>query len=117
MNETYLSDASFNKIEAALLAEVRRRNSDRYFGLLSNTADELGKALKDKNFAVDKTEHRIKAVLFDTLAECELHCKLAPEYSAMDFEKFKEVAGDSWRNPSHYYPQKGSNAIVFLCEW
>lgn len=117
MTETYLSNASFQKIEAALLAERQRRNTDRYYGLTLRTADELEKTLKNEFFAIRRTERSVKAIIFDTQTECDFHCRLAPEYKAMNFDQFKEVAGNSWRYPDCYYPQKGSNAIIFFYEW
>lgn len=112
-NTVLLSTESFEKIAKCIVQEQYRYSTDKYFGLTLKS-DELKTLLKNKYFAVFKSEQLVKAVICDDLGKCELFCDLSKGYSPMDFSGFKSAAGDRWRYPHLYYPQKQSNWIVYI---
>lgn len=112
-NTILLSSKSFEELAKCIVQEQYRYNTDRYFGLTLNS-EELKALLENKYFAVSKNEQLVKAVICDDLDKCELFCGLSKGYSPMDFSGFKSAAGDRWRYPHLYYPQKQSNWIVYI---
>lgn len=108
-----LSDKSFEQLVKCIVQEQYRYSTDKYFGLTLKS-EELEKLLKDKYFAVYKSKQLVKAVICDDKSKCELFCGLSKGYSPMDISGFKSAAGDRWRYPHLYYPQKQSNWIVYI---
>ena len=80
---------------------------------------ELEESLKDQHFAVEinKTDHMIRAIIFDNFAICSGFCGHFPKskYETMSFEQFKHTVGDNWHNPNCYH-FKYDDEILFCCE-
>jgi len=102
-----LNSINFNKIKDVL--------SER------DNENKLEKILKDRYFAteVNKTDHIIKAIVFDNFLSCDAFCGrvLKGKYEVMGFEQFRHTVGDNWHNPDCYQFSKcDDDEILFACE-